>query len=228
VLRPRRHGFADRLVFDCGPLGYLPHASHGHSDLLSVLVDVAGREMLVDPSSFAYWDEQGRRDLFRATRSHNTLEIGSRDQADAFDPFKWLNIPRNGIAASELGPAFDYVEAWHDGYRRLRPAVDHRRGVLGLDGGWLVIDWLEGSGSHRIARWFHAAPGVRLERVDDETVRLTSADGAAVLTIRTSRCRRSGGSRSRSRKRPTPNATARRARLRPFAWRSGVRCPRCE
>jgi len=184
VLRPRRHAFADRLVFDCGPFGYLPHASHGHCDMLSVLVDVAGREMLVDPSSFAYWDAQGRRDVFRATRSHNTIEIGGRDQADAFDPFKWLNIPQNGIAASELGPAFDYVEAWHDGYGRLRPAVLHRRGILGLDGGWLVVDWLEGRGSHRIARWFHAAPDARLDRLDDATAQLTSADGAAVLTIR--------------------------------------------
>lgn len=184
VLRPRRHGFADRLVFDCGPLGYLPHASHGHGDLLSVLVDVAGREMLVDPSSFAYWDEQGRRDVFRATRSHNTIEIGGRDQADAFDPFKWLNIPGNGITKRELGPAFDYVEAWHDGYRRLRPAVVHRRGVLGLDGGWLVVDWLEGHGSHRVARGFHAAPGTRVDRLDDGAVRLTSSDGGAVLVIR--------------------------------------------
>ena len=40
-------------------------------------------------------------------------------------------------------------------------------GVLGLDGGWLLVDWLEGRGSQRIARWFHAAPATRLERVDD-------------------------------------------------------------
>jgi len=183
ILRNRRQESSDRLVFDCGPLGYLPHASHGHGDLLSVLVDVGGEEMLVDPSSFAYYDERGRRDAFRATRAHNTVEIGGRDQADAFDPFKWLNIPRSGITTRELGPAFDYIEAWHDGYRRLRPGVLHRRGVLGLDGGWLIVDWLEGRGVHRIARWFHAAPSTRLERVDNATVRIAAASGAGSLSI---------------------------------------------
>lgn len=184
ILRPRRAASSDRLVFDCGPLGYLPHASHGHGDLLSVLVDVAGEEVLVDPSSFAYYDERGRRDAYRATRAHNTVEIGGRDQADAFDPFKWLNIPRNGITTRELGPAFDYVEAWHDGYCRLRPAVRHRRGVLGLDGGWVIVDWLEGRGTQRIARWFHAAPSTRLERVDDRTLQVACANGRAALSIR--------------------------------------------
>ena len=92
-----------RLVFDCGPLGYLPHASHGHADLLSVLVDVGGEEMLIDPGTFAYWDAHGRRDLFRATRSHNTIEVDGHDQADGFDPFMWLNIPASGLALARIG-----------------------------------------------------------------------------------------------------------------------------
>ena len=171
-----------RLVFDCGPLGYLPHASHGHADLLSVLVDVGDEEMLIDPGTFAYWDENGRRDLFRATRSHNTVEVGGRDQADGFDPFMWLNIPASGLAAAELGDTVEYVEAWHDGYRRLRVPVQHRRGVLGIPGGWLVIDWLEGHGPHRFTRWFHAAPGTRIESVGDAAV-VTSANGGAQLTL---------------------------------------------
>jgi hypothetical protein len=174
----------DRLLFDCGPLGYPPHASHGHADLLSVLVDLGGEELLIDPGTFAYADDGGRRDALRATRSHNTVEVGGRDQADAFDPFKWLNLPPAGIEPWRLGPDFDWVEAWHDGYRRLRPPVRHRRAVLGVPGGWLVIDWLEGRGRHDVARWFHAAPGTRIERLDPGAVRLWTPSRRSALVLR--------------------------------------------
>jgi hypothetical protein len=184
VLRSHTHPGDDRLVFDVGPLGLPPHASHGHADLLSVLVDVGGEELLVDPGSFAYWDPGGRRDVFRATRAHNTVEVGGRDQADAFDPFKWLNLPRVAWETYELNGDVDYVEAWHDGYKRLRPAVRHRRGVLSVAGGWLVIDWLEGRGRHRVARWFHAAPGTRLEVLDDATIQIVSTSGHHALELR--------------------------------------------
>ncbi|MBI4516767.1 MAG: alginate lyase family protein [Deltaproteobacteria bacterium] len=183
ILRSTTGPEQDRLVFDCGPLGYLPHASHGHADLLSVLVDVGGEEMLIDPGTFAYYDEHGRRDLFRSTRMHNTVEIGGRDQADAFDPFKWLNLPRNGRELFHRGHGFDYVEAWHDGYRRLRPAVRHRRAVVGLAGGWLLIDWLEGRGRHHFTRWFHALPGAGVELVGAATVRLSAPSGRGRLIV---------------------------------------------
>jgi hypothetical protein len=156
---------ADRLLFDCGPLGFLPHASHGHADLLSVLVDVGGEEVFVDRGTFAYWDPEGRRDLFRSTAMHNTVQIGGWDQADAFDPFKWLNVPSTGIAEVRRTEHLAYVEAWHDGYRRLRPAVRHRRAVLAIANAWLIVDWLEGDGTQHFVRSLHVAPGCRLERV---------------------------------------------------------------
>lgn len=157
---------ANRLLLDCGPLGFLPHASHGHADLLSVIVDVGGEEILIDPGTYAYWDPDGRRDLFRSTAMHNTVHVGGWDQADAFDPFKWLNVPPTGVEHVRRDGDLAYLEAWHDGYRRLRPAVRHRRAVLAIaDAGWLIVDWLEGDGEQHFTRSFHAAPGCRLQRV---------------------------------------------------------------
>jgi len=172
VLPSRERPDDDRLVFDCGPLGYLPHCSHGHGDLLSVLVNVGRAEFLVDPGTYAYYDEQGRRDEFRSTRMHNTIEIGGRDQADAFDPFKWLNVPPTGFEMWHAAHSFHYVEAWHDGYQRLAQPVRHRRGVLTLAGGWLLVDWLEGEASHRVDRWFHAGPHTKVTRVESNLARI--------------------------------------------------------
>ncbi len=179
-----RGAVESRLVFDCGPLGYLPHASHGHADLLSVLVDVGGHEMLVDPGSYAYYDENGFRDQFRSTRFHNTIEIGGVSQADAFDPFKWLNIPRQSLQTSYLGGTIDYVEAWHDGYRRLVPGVRHRRAVVGFHGGWLIVDWLDGTGKQTWTRWFHGAVDTMLDKVDGTAARFHNGAGGCGLLVK--------------------------------------------
>ncbi len=158
ILRDRADVDGARLIFDCGPLGLMPHATHGHADMLAVLVETGGSRILSDSGTYAYYDADGRRNTFRSTRTHNTIEVGGMDQADAFDPFKWLNIPRCEMACAAFEDTFDYVEAWHNGYQRLRPAVIHRRGVLAVAGGWLLIDWLEGCGEASFARRLHAPP----------------------------------------------------------------------
>src|SRR5262249_29178229 len=130
------------------------------------------------------YDPAGRRNVFRATRAHNTVEVGARDQADAFDPFKWLNLPHVGVDVCRLDADADYVEARHDGYRRLRPAVRHRRAVIGIAGGWIVADWIEGRGRHCFSRWFHAPPAARFETTGVDTVRLVSSSGRNALIVR--------------------------------------------
>ena len=42
-----------KIVVDCGPLGYLSIAAHGHADALSFVLSVAGREILVDPGTYS-------------------------------------------------------------------------------------------------------------------------------------------------------------------------------
>jgi hypothetical protein len=184
VLRPPGAAKGTRLLFDCGPLGYRPHASHGHADILSVLVDVGDDEILIDPGTFAYYDEDGRRNAFRATRAHNTVEIGGHDQADAFDPFKWLNIPTTTVHVARLDSAYPYIEASHDGYRRLRPSAIHRRAILCLHAGWLVVDWIEGRGTHSFVRSFHLAPGTNVAALGPGSYRAVARSGRSSLVIR--------------------------------------------
>ncbi len=175
-LRDPSDGGDSRLIFDCGPLGLAPHASHGHADLLSIIVDVSGREFLVDTGTYAYYDTQNRRAYFRSTRAHNTVEIGGRGQADPFDPFKWLNYTAAAITDHRLDETVSYVEAVHHGYRRLRSPVTHRRGVLGLAGGWIVIDWLKG-------RHVMAFTGISVERANESTVHLRTPSGELGLDV---------------------------------------------
>jgi hypothetical protein len=62
--------------------------------------------------------------------------------------------------------------------------VRHRRAVLGVGGGWLIVDWLEGHGEHAAARRFHLAPGVEPEPLGADAMRLWSPSRKIALLLR--------------------------------------------
>lgn len=174
---------SDRLLFDCGPLGLPPHASHGHAGLGAVLVDLGGEELLVDPGTYSY-GLSAERDRFRSTPMHNTVTVGNRDQVDPAGPFMWMFLPRTKIERAELGGEIEYVEAWHDGYRRLARPVRHRRGVLGHPAGWLILDWLHGSGEAVLERTFVGRPGSRPTPLPEGGIVWATGSGAREAVLR--------------------------------------------
>jgi hypothetical protein len=69
------------------------------------------------------------------------------------------------------------VTARHDGYRRLARPVYVQRTVVGLaDSAWLVIDALEGEGSHAWESFIHAVPEAKLELEGEGRAQLTRSD----------------------------------------------------
>jgi hypothetical protein len=151
------------LLFDVGSLGLLPNAAHGHADALSVIVRIKGRYLLTDPGTGTYFTDAAVRNAFRQTCAHNTVTVDRIDQADIFDTFKWVNPTRTRLLNTFVGDDFDYAEAMHDGYRRLRSPVDHYRAALNIKPwGWIIVDRLAGGGEHAIARHFTVPPDARL------------------------------------------------------------------
>ncbi|RYZ80180.1 MAG: alginate lyase family protein, partial [Proteobacteria bacterium] len=88
-----RFGHEDEVkaVFDCGPLGYLSIAAHGHADALALTLSVAGEQMLIDPGTFAYHTEKVWRDYFRGTSAHNTIRVDQLNQSQIGGNFMWLS-----------------------------------------------------------------------------------------------------------------------------------------
>lgn len=78
-----------RLVADAGPLGYLSIAAHGHADALSFTLSVAGRELLIDPGTYAYHTQKFWRDYFKGTSAHNTVRVDGVDQSVSGGNFLW-------------------------------------------------------------------------------------------------------------------------------------------
>ena len=162
-------GGRHQLVLDVGKLGYLPNGAHEHADALSIVVRVNDTLVLGDPGTGTYTASPTIRNGFRGTASHNTIAIDGLDQADVLDTFKWVNMSATEVRAWESDDAFDYVEARHDGYRRLRQPVTHRRAVLFVRPDyWIVVDRIEGRGVHRVSRRFHVPPDVRLAALGPE------------------------------------------------------------
>lgn len=180
-----RAGLTDaraELLLDTGPFGLLPNAAHAHADALNVIVRVNGIEMLCDPGTGAYFEDQAGRDAMRRTSMHNTVSVDGFDQADIFGPFKWVNTLRTAVRVCELGEDFDFVRASHDGYARLRDAVEHERTILFVKTDtWIIVDRLRARGIHDYTRHFSIAPEIQLTRLDGQTVEVADeASGAGI------------------------------------------------
>ena len=116
-------------MLDCGPLGYLGIAAHGHADALALTLSVAGEQCLVDPGTYSYWQEPKWRDYFRGTSAHNTVRIDGLDQSVSGGRFMWLQEGGGRIERMPQSPGdFDFRGS-HDGYLRLADPVRHLRSV---------------------------------------------------------------------------------------------------
>ena len=158
-----------RIIADAGPLGYLSIAAHGHADALAFTLSVGGAPLLIDPGTFAYHTEGFWRRYFRGTSAHNTLRIDGEDQAVCAGHFLWLRHARGEVEDFNCLEPLQRLVAWHDGYRRLRDPVRHRR-ILTYDATCAtltVIDELQCANSHEVEIFWHFAPECRVAMCPD-------------------------------------------------------------
>src|SRR5687768_13162287 len=167
-----RDGKGGHAVFDAGPHGYM-NGGHAHADALSLTVALEGRPLLIDPGTYTYTCDPSRRDRLRSSMSHNTMTIDGRSQSTPGGPFQWRTRVDSRMHEWRNNPAFDWIEASHDGYAPLQ----HRRTVMRVGGGWLVADEILGSGAHTAAAHWHFDPAWTLTR-EAGRLRGTHEDGS--------------------------------------------------
>lgn len=146
-----------RIVADCGPLGYLSIAAHGHADALAFVLSVAGEELLVDPGTYAYHTQKVWRDYFRSTRSHNTVCVDGLDQSVIGGNFMWVKHANAALETWDTSSSSDRLVGSHDGYLRLPDPVLHRREILfdKVAGSIRVRDSLQCKTSHQVELHWH-------------------------------------------------------------------------
>jgi hypothetical protein len=173
-----------RIVADAGPLGFLAIAAHGHADALAFTLSVGGREVLIDPGTYAYHTQATWRDYFRGTSAHNTVRVDGLDQSVIGGNFLWLRHAHARLERFESTPVRDSWTASHSGYERLADPVRHRRSIV-FDKRARTIsvrDRLECRLRHRVEVFWHAAEDWHAEREGDRVV-LRGTDLKVSLTM---------------------------------------------
>ncbi|HEY3645393.1 MAG TPA: alginate lyase family protein [Gammaproteobacteria bacterium] len=151
---------AHQLLFDTGPLGCRISGGHGHADLLAIQCSTYGRAQVVDPGTYCYTPNPHWRDHFRASQAHSTVVVDHKSQAVPVGPFSWRDRPTAQLRHWSATPMFDYADAEHHAYRRLKDPVTHRRRVLFVKPHyWVVVDDLSAVDIHEIDVLFQFAPG---------------------------------------------------------------------
>jgi hypothetical protein len=126
-------------VIDAGPHGALS-CGHSHADALAMTLSLGDTELFVDRGTLTYSGPE--RNEFRATVSHNTLEIDDTSSVLPAEPFNWLaGVPARAhgvVCSSDHFSSFFGLAVGH--VAGGRPSA-HCRGVLHQRGGpWVVHD----------------------------------------------------------------------------------------
>jgi hypothetical protein len=170
---------------DIGPLGLGNIAAHGHADALSVYLSVAGREILIDPGTYAYHTEQKWRNYFRGTAAHNTIRIDNEDQSQIGGNFMWLRKAQATLETYEDGATGGRLVGSHDGYRRLPDPVSVTREVIFSAEGrqFILSDMLSCRRDHRVEQFWHFNENATVERTGDFGFLITHDSVKVQLTV---------------------------------------------
>lgn len=159
-----KHSF----FMDCGDNGPDYNLGHTHADSLSILLSSEAGPILVDSGVFTY-RPSNERDSCRSTKAHNTVEIDSADNAEVWAAFRVAKRGHTKILDYNKNDGL-YVKASHDGYVvQLKSPVIHTREAIIRNGEIVIIDTLDGKGTHRSVSRFHVSPRCKLRQVDLNT-----------------------------------------------------------
>jgi hypothetical protein len=155
---------SDRLIFDCGPLGPDYQPGHGHCDLLSYELSLAGRRVVVDTGVFGYQADASRQ-YARSTLAHNTVSVDGREQSEMWGSFRVGRRAHPLAVQLQKRGELIYLSGAHDGFQTI--GVTHCRHVVHSPHGlWIIFDELVGRGSHQITSSIHFHPGIILQPLD--------------------------------------------------------------
>lgn len=180
----------NQMVIRCGPTGYAPVGGHQHLDQLSFSVSLDGEEILVDPGQFCYTPWLKRRNSYRYTYAHNTVEIDQQSQCRVFTYLRTMfSIVAESKPVCETFEANDSgakFKGYHKGYRRLDGGGDHIRTVEYVAGEkcWNFKDEFILSGSHTYEWFFHLHPEVEINQENDFCWRMTRGQQVLELHLR--------------------------------------------
>ena len=180
----RRHK-KDYMIISCCPNGQGGNGGHAHNDKLSIELCADGEDIIADPGTYVYTVNPEWRNKFRSTAYHNTVAVDQEEQNrfNASNLFSMKNDATVEIKEWKVADEYDFLDAQHDGYQRLRNLIIGRQIYFNkVEGYWIIKDIMNGRERHHFDLYFHFAL-LEIE-VDKEFPLVVKAKlGAANLAI---------------------------------------------
>ncbi len=146
---------------------------HAHADALAFEL-AAGAERLVTDTGVCEYVPGPLREASRATRSHATIEVGERDQAELWSSFRIGGRPEVGLVGCDGSRE---ARAWCTGWAT--PRTRHERRFRLDPEGLTIDDRVEGP-PESLRHTLPVAPGVEVA-LDDRRARLRTPSGACFV-----------------------------------------------
>ena len=155
------------LLIDVGNVGAPYQPGHTHSDTFNFELIKEGKSIIVDTGISTY-EKNTIRQYERATFSHNTVKIGSKDQTQVWGGFRVARRAK----ITHLVEKPNLIQASHDGY--LSNGYIHTRSFLWEEKYIFLNDKINRSTSNKAKAYFHLHFSVSKPLVDDNIVELES------------------------------------------------------
>jgi len=134
------------VMIRCGGTFKKGMGGHSHNDQLSIVLNIRGRDILIDPGTYVYTADWRERNRFRGTGYHNTLQIADAEQ-NLLGTTKLFDVEdRTKAKVLKLGIGPGYVDflGQHEGFRSQYGVIHTRRIFYCMNCKRLMIyDWLD-------------------------------------------------------------------------------------
>lgn len=165
-------------ILDVGRVGPDHVPGHGHADTLTFEWSLADQRVVVD-TGISHYSKGPERLRQRGTAAHNTVVVDSQDSSEVWSSFRLARRAYPQDVAVDAASEPWTVSAAHDGYRRLRGGVVHRRRWEFGANSLVLRDRLEGRHKDAQVR-FHFHPRIEIELHGAREGTLSGADGLTV------------------------------------------------
>ena len=155
------------LLIDVGNVGPSYQPGHAHSDTFNFELIKNGNPIFVDTGISTY-EKNAIRQYERATSSHNTVKIGSKDQTQVWGGFRVAKRAK----ITHLIEKPNLIEASHNGY--LSSGYKHTRSFLWGEKYLILSDEINKSTSNNAKAYFHLHSSVTKPLVDSNSIVLES------------------------------------------------------
>ena len=150
------------------------NGGHFHNDKLSFEMNIKGLDFFVDCGTYSYTSEPQEGNIFRNTRSHNTIVYAKSEQNVIFYSNKAVLFLKDKTNAICLAFAKDYFLGEHFGY-----GFKHQREMILKDNECIINDLVENYPQCRFVLNLH--PDVRVVRIDENRVSLQNGNVKVIV-----------------------------------------------